>query len=99
MHRDVPSPSEMPAKPGPLSNTLSVPRWSSRVTSFFRPKLNALPAGTRHSTPSSVSFTAPIPSASAILPLKGRSSASVPAPPERAVTSPDRMYSVWLSSS
>ena len=91
MTREVPSPRDIPAKPGPLSNTLFVPRRKSRVTSFPRPRLNALPEDTRQSTPSRISLTGPIPSARTSLPLKGSWSASVPAPPATAVTWPDRI--------
>ena len=45
-HRQVPSPRDMPAKPSPLSNWLSVPFWRNNVTSFSRPRSKARPEAT-----------------------------------------------------
>ena len=99
MRRVEPSPREMPAQPGPLSKTLPVPLWSSRVTLFSRPRAKALPAAARHTTPPRVSSRLPMPSARATRPVKGVRPASVPAPPDRAVTWLERIRRVWVSSS
>ena len=99
MRRQAPSPRDTPAHPAPLSKRLLDPLWSSRVTLFSRPRLKALPEEVRHTTPPRVSSMEPMLSARAILPLKGVWLASVPDPPDTAVTRLDRMRRVWVSSS